>query len=124
MIAKKYRLTENEFKKVLSRRKPFFAHGMVANVLPNRLGYARIGILLGGKQAPGSVNRNYFRRSTYDLSRASLEKVGLDIVFVMKKGKPLDHKDPLMYDALKKDIEFLWKIVIREHLLVPKNPPG
>ena len=68
MIAKKYRLAEKEVKKVLSRRKPFFANGMVANVLPNTLGYARVAIVLGGKQAPGSVNRNYFRRRTYDLS--------------------------------------------------------
>jgi RNase P protein component len=68
MIAKKYRLIEKEVKKVLSRRKPFFAHEMVANVLPNTLGYARVAIVLGGKQAPGSVNRNFFRRRTYDLS--------------------------------------------------------
>ena len=73
MISKKYRLAEKEVKKVLSKRKPFFAHGMVANVLNNTLGYARVAIVLGGKQAPGSVNRNCWRRLTYDISRSHIE---------------------------------------------------
>lgn len=114
MIAKKYRLNEKEFRKVLQKRKPFFSYGMIANVLPNRVGYARIGILLSGKQCRGSVNRNSFRRFTYDLSRPFLDGIGHDIVFVPKKGKILDHKNPEDFSEMKKDIQFLWKILVRE----------
>lgn len=52
MIAKKYRLTEKEVKKVLAKRKPFFSHTLVANTYSNTLSYARIGIVLSGKQTP------------------------------------------------------------------------
>lgn len=72
MIAKYYRLKENEVKKVLAKRKPFFSHHMVANIYPNRSGQARIGIVLSGKQTRGSVNRNTYRRLIYDTARAYL----------------------------------------------------
>jgi hypothetical protein len=46
MIAKKYRLSENQVKKVLKKKKPFFAYGVVANVIANDVGYARIATIL------------------------------------------------------------------------------
>lgn len=119
MIAKKYRLTENEFRKVLSRRKPFFSYGMVANIVPSKLEYARVGIVLSGKQAPGSVNRNIFRRWAYDLSRPFLDGLSVDVVFVLKKGKVLDHKNPEARGEMKQDIEFLWKTITKE---IKKRP--
>lgn len=85
MISKKYRLNEHELRKVLSKKKPFFSYGIVANTIPNRLGYCRCAILLSGKQAKGSVNRNFFRRLTYDLARSSLDQASLDVVFILKK---------------------------------------
>lgn len=50
MIAKKYRLTEKEVKKVLARRKPFFGRILIANTAPNRVGHARLGVILSSKQ--------------------------------------------------------------------------
>lgn len=85
MIAKKYRLIEKDFRKVLSKRKPFFSYGIVANIADNTLGHARIGILLSGKHAPGSVNRNAWKRLIYDLSATYLESTSTDIVFAPKK---------------------------------------
>lgn len=72
MISKKYRLTENEVKKVLAKRKPFFSDHIVANVLPNKIGHARIGIVLSGKQTRGSINRNAYRRMIYDTTKPLL----------------------------------------------------
>lgn len=85
MISKKYRLNEREFRKVLSKRKPFFSYNLVANVSQNALGYCRCGIILSSKQAPGSVNRNHFRRLVYDLSHSYLGAQSYDVVFVTKK---------------------------------------
>jgi hypothetical protein len=50
MLAKKYRLTENQVKKVLQKKKPFFAYGVVANVVANELDHARIAMILSGTQ--------------------------------------------------------------------------
>ena len=73
MIAKKYRLTETQVKKVLHRKKPFFAYTLVANTIPNSYGYARIAIVLSAAQTRGSVNRNALRRHIYDLSLPHIE---------------------------------------------------
>ncbi len=75
MIAKHYRLKENEVKKVLAKRKPFFSHHMVANVFPNNTSHARIGIVLSGKQTRGSVNRNTYRRLIYDTAGTYLTSI-------------------------------------------------
>lgn len=66
MIPKKYRLTESELRKVFRYKKPFFSYQYIANVRKNHLGYTRVALLLSGKVAPGSVNRNAFRRIFYD----------------------------------------------------------
>jgi ribonuclease P protein component len=111
MISKKNRLTENEVKKVLAKRKPFFSHTMVANVYPNKLGYARIGIVLSAKQTRGSVNRNSFRRMIYDLTVPSLPKISQDIVFLCKKGILLDHKDEASRASIERDTVFLLRTI-------------
>lgn len=85
MIAKEYRLTEHEVRKVLSRRKPFFSYMFIANTLSNTTKTGRIGILLSSKVARGSVNRNYWRRTFYDISKQYLHDMPIDIVFVPKK---------------------------------------
>jgi ribonuclease P protein component len=85
MIAKEYRLTEREVRKVLSRRKPFFSYMLIANTSDNKEKHGRIGILLSSKVARGSVNRNFWRRRFYDLSLQYLENLTFDIVLVPKK---------------------------------------
>lgn len=84
MIAKKYRLSEREIRKVFREKRPFFSYMLIANVQKNTLGYSRFGILLSGKVTPGSVNRNTFRRIFYDMSHDLLH-AGYDIVVVVKK---------------------------------------
>lgn len=49
MIAKKYRLSENEIRKVFARKKPFFSYMFVANVAKNNLPYSRVAIFLSSK---------------------------------------------------------------------------
>ncbi|MFZ2255793.1 MAG: ribonuclease P protein component [Patescibacteria group bacterium] len=85
MIAKEYRLTERELRKVLSKRKPFFSYMFIANILENKVEHGRIGILLSSKVARGSVNRNFWRRRFYDISLEYLGNLPLDIVLVPKK---------------------------------------
>ncbi len=85
MIAKEYRLTEREVRKVLSRRKPFFSYIFIANTSDNKEKHARVGILLSSKVARGSVNRNFWRRKFYDLSLQYLDNLPIDIVLVPKK---------------------------------------
>lgn len=85
MIAKKFRLTENEVKKVLRKRKAFFSHHLIANIEPTNKNIVRAGIVLSGKQAPGSVNRNSFRRILYDSLSSHIETGSFDIVFLCKK---------------------------------------
>lgn len=89
MIAKKYRLTEREVRKVLSRRKPFFSYMFIANILENHEENHRVAILLSGKVARGSVNRNFWRRHFYDISLPLISEKPTekhyDIVFVPKK---------------------------------------
>lgn len=107
MIAKKYRLKENEVQKVLRARKPFFSHTLVANIIPNKLWYSRIGIVLSAKQTRWSVNRNAFRRMMYNLSRNSLLNNSSDIVFLAKKWSILDYKNELSRKSIERDTEFL-----------------
>jgi ribonuclease P protein component len=114
MIAKEYRLTEREVRKVLSRRKPFFSYMFIANVLENKLAHGRCGILLSGKVTKGSVNRNFFRRKFYDSSFTRLQKLPFDIVLVPKKGTLLDYKDWSQVAEFEKNIMFLMKKIGEE----------
>ncbi|PID83724.1 ribonuclease P protein component [Candidatus Gracilibacteria bacterium] len=92
MIAKKFRLTEKEIKKVFKQKKPFFSRYWIVNTRKNNLQYNRIAILLSGKCTKGAVNRNFFRRKFYDtLFDIGLEG-GFDLVFVPKKGQKFDFK--------------------------------
>lgn len=113
MIAKKYRLTENEVQKVLRARKPFFSHVMVANVLQNKLWHARIGIVLSAKQTKWSVNRNIFRRMLYDLSFLELHNCSYDIVFVAKKGIILDSKNETSKSNVERDVVYILRNIVR-----------
>ncbi len=85
MIAKRYRLKEAQIGKVLRRKKPFFSSILVANVAQNRLEYPRFALILSGKVAKTSVDRNFFRRMLYDICGEYLGNVSGDIVFVAKK---------------------------------------
>lgn len=85
MISKEYRLSENEVRKVLNKKKPFFSYVWIANTFTNKSAHGRCGILLSSKCAKGSVNRNFWRRRFYDLSLPSLTSLPVDVVLVAKK---------------------------------------
>ena len=114
MIAKKYPLTENELRKVLQKRKPFFSYNIVANIYPNTLGYIRCGIVLSSKQTPWSVNRNTFRRHMYDVSSQYIKDLSVDVVFVIKKGVVFDRKNTEQIRDFMRDIQFLWKTIKKQ----------
>lgn len=113
MIAKTYRLTEREVRKVLNRKKPFFSYMFIANVLENKLEYGRCGILLSSKVAKGSVNRNFFRRKFYDLFLPVLKQSKNDIVLVPKKWIILNYKDEVQVAEFEKNITFLSKTLLK-----------
>jgi len=110
MIAKKYRLSESEVRKVLSRKKPFFSYAWIANTKKNPQGISRFAILLSGKAARGSVNRNTFRRLFYDTACENRFD-GYDVVVIPKKGVKLDHKNPEHREDFVKNMRFLLKTI-------------
>lgn len=93
MIQKIYRLSENEVKKVLRFRKPFFSNGFIANIIPNKVGHNRFGIVFSGKHTKTSIARNFFRRRLYDTIAEICTTGSHDIVFVPKKGKTFHQKN-------------------------------
>ena len=112
MIAKKFRLTEKEVKKVLTRWKPFFAYGVVLNQIPNREWCNRFWIVIGAKSVNTNVTRVFFRRRFYDTIRDSKifqeeEVKWVDFVFVVKKQTKLDRKDKQAIKSFEKDLNFL-----------------
>ena len=111
MIPKQYRLSENEVKKVLRFRKPFFAYGFVANILPNKVGHNRFGVIFSGKHTKTSIARNFFRRRLYDSVAEICTTGSNDIVFVPKKGKTFHHKNTEDIAGFDKDVGFLKKLV-------------
>ncbi|MDD2907846.1 MAG: ribonuclease P protein component [Candidatus Gracilibacteria bacterium] len=109
MIAKKYRLTEKETKKVLHKGKPFFSYGIVLNLLKNDLPYNRFSIVIGGKSVKTSIDRNFFRRKFYDKCSGKIENSGqsYDLVFVVKKQTKLEKKEVSSIISFEKDLSFL-----------------
>ena len=133
MIAKKFRLTQREVKKVLTRWKPFFAYGIVLNKIANTQWYNRFGIVIGSKSVNTNVSRTFFRRRFYDYISVSkfynpspsilLQGLPLkkeekwkkvfyyDFVFVVKKVTQLDRKNIEAIKSFEKDLNFLIKKV-------------
>jgi ribonuclease P protein component len=77
--------------------------------MENKAVHGRCGILLSSKCTKGSVNRNYWRRKFYDLSRSRLDRLPLDIVLVPKKGTILDHKNSEHIAEFEKNVQFLYR---------------
>lgn len=119
MIAKKFRLTEIEVKKVLKWRKPFFSYWIVANQAPNKLSYNRFALVVSSKSIASAVERNFFRRIFYEAVREEIfrqsKKQFYDFVFVIKKQNKLDKKDKKNINLYKREIRFLFsKIFLKK----------
>jgi ribonuclease P protein component len=116
MIAKKFRLTEREAKRVLQKWKPFFSWGIVLNKLQNCHNYNRFAIVISSKSVNFAVERNFFRRRFYDFC---YDKIFIDckdnkcfwsdFVFVIKQKTKLDMKNEESVENFKKDLKFLVK---------------
>ncbi|MBC7498240.1 ribonuclease P protein component [Candidatus Gracilibacteria bacterium] len=115
MISKEYRLTENELRKVLNRKKPFFSYVWIANTMQNKIAHGRCAILLSSKCTKGSVNRNYWRRKFYDISLFPLNNLSFDVVLVPKKGTILDYKNNEHIIEFEKNIQFLYRKIQEEY---------
>lgn len=113
MIKKIYRLKENDVKKVLKYKEPFFSYWIVANQIKNNVWFDRYAIVIGGKSVENNVSRNFFRRKFYDImadfSKSKSKQMGVDIVFVVKKQIKLDKKNFESITAFEKDVGFLLK---------------
>ena len=107
MLRKNYRLSERDVKKVLRGQKPFFSHRLSLHVRPNRERHGRFGIVIGGKNVPSAVCRNFFRRRFYDMVRSISERPVGDMLFVVKRGIVLSMRDADMVRGFHEDITFL-----------------
>lgn len=108
MIAKKYRLTEKETKRVLQKWKPFFSYGIVLNYMPNRIWNNRFAIVIWKKSVKNNIIRNFIRRKFYDLVFDKIiQKKGFDMVFVVKKQTKFEKNDLKSILNFEKDIQFL-----------------
>lgn len=122
MIKKTRRLSENDIKKVLKFKKPFFSHNWIANTSASRIGFNRYAVIFSGKHTKTSISRNFFRRTFYDLVAEAGISGSLDIVFVPKKGKTFDKtsKDDIV--AFENDIRFLLRTIAKT-IVPPKSIP-
>lgn len=108
MIAKKYRLTEREVKKVLHKWKPFFSYWVVLNYAKNSLWYSRFAIVIWSKSVKTNVERNFFRRYFYNImSSKNFIENSYDLVFVVKKQTKFDKKNLESILGFEKDLNFL-----------------
>lgn len=114
MIKKIYRLNENEIKKVLKFKKPFFSYWLIANTTSNRLPYSRFALFLSGKQVKTAISRNYFRRLFYSTCSTYIESGNYDIVIVPKKWKIFDKKDKMIILEFENDLKFLFKKIFNK----------
>lgn len=109
MIKKIYRLKENEIKKVLKYKKPFFSYNLIANIANNNLPYSRFALFLSGKHVKTAISRNYFRRLFYNNTQNYLDKWSFDIVVIPKKWKIFDKKDKAIILEFENDLQFMFK---------------
>lgn len=109
MIAKKYRLTEKETKKVLHKWKPFFSYWIVLNMIKNEYDYNRFSIVIWWKSVKTNIDRNFFRRRFYNTCSDKIidNKVWFDLVFLVKKQTKLDKKEQSSILSFDKDLNFL-----------------
>lgn len=119
MISKKFRLTEEEVKKVLKFWKPFFSYWMVLNYKNNNFENNRFAIIISWKNVDSSVERNFFRRRFYDIIEDNFKLwtsdpkliPNYDIVFVLKKQTKLDKTKIESINWFDNDLKFLLKAI-------------
>jgi len=82
----------DEFSSVFNFRKRIFANFIALHYLPNQLGIARLGLVVGKKVAKNAVDRNYMRRVLRECFRLQQHEIpALDLV--VRVQKKFDKKD-------------------------------
>jgi ribonuclease P protein component len=78
----RYKLKKtDEFSSVFNFRKRITGTILALHYMPNLLGYARLGLIVGKKTAKRSVQRNYMKRVLRELMRCELVNLGaMDIL--------------------------------------------
>ena len=111
MLAKKFRLTEREVKKVLQKWKPFFSYWIVLNTSRNIIWHNRYAIVIGSKSSWWAICRNFYRRLFYselhNHTKDNSEWFFFDYVFVVKKQTKLSLWSEKNVAIFKKEIHFL-----------------
>jgi ribonuclease P protein component len=127
MIAKRFRLTESQLGKVLKNKKPFFSHLLIANAARNGLEVSRFALILSGKVAKTSVDRNFYRRRFYDIVARHLNqpsKIGIDASFVIQKGNVCNRRDSTMVSKFDSEVDnLLHKVYAGQGTLPVLRPP-
>lgn len=102
MLKRDFRLTDSKDFQTVYRRGRFNATALFSvNVLPNRFGGIKIGVVVNKKVAKKSHERNYVKRQTREIVRELLPglKKGQNIVVTVRQ--PALTAD---YETMKKDI--------------------
>ena len=122
MLKKKYRLKENEVKKVFKVWKPFFSYWIVLNLHENKFPYNRYAVIISAKNVDNNVTRNFFRRKFYEIVEKFEKKVNLDknlentfsensrfydYVFLIKKWVKLEKNSSESILNFEKNINYL-----------------
>ena len=116
MIAKRFRLTESQLGKVLKNKKPFLSNLLIANAARNGLEVSRFALILSGKVAKTSVDRNFYRRKFYDrvahylktLNESNTSNItGTDTSFVVQKGNICNRRDAMMIAKFEIEVDML-----------------
>lgn len=108
MLAKQYRLTERNTKKVLHKWKPFFSYGLVLNLEKNNYNHNRFAIIIWWKSVKNNIHRNFFRRKFYDIIKDKIYyKAWFDMVFLVKQKNKLDMLEEMSVKDFTRDLNFL-----------------
>jgi ribonuclease P protein component len=133
MIAKRFRLTESQIGKVLKNKKPFFSNLLIANAARNGLEVSRFALILSGKVAKTSVDRNFYRRRFYDRvaiylgeQNASGKQAlpGIDTSFVVQKGNICGRRDLSMISKFETEVDTLLRKVTAGQASLPLLRPS
>lgn len=84
----RYKLKKtDEFSSVFNFRKRLSGNVLALHYMPNTLGYARLGLVVGKKIAKRAVQRNYMKRSLRELFRQEQASLGaVDLLVRPLKG--------------------------------------
>lgn len=107
MLKRVFRLTDNKDFQTVYRRGRFVASLLFSvNVLPNRFGFTKIGIVANKKVAKKAVNRNAVKRQVREIVRGLLPQLKKDQSIVVTVRQPALAAD---YSTMAKELTTSFK---------------